>query len=78
MAFFNGGNNHKHRELQRRIQELEDIIEKCSQAFDLLPITAIEKGVQWFPSEEAIHRLRRAKDGVRDYLQDRYHGEKKG
>lgn len=66
----------RQQELERRLVELEEIVEKCSKAFELIPIWALEKGENWFPSEEAIRLLKRAKDGVSEYTLGRYHGER--
>lgn len=74
----NLGNSGKKRikELESRLLELEDLVEKCSQAFDLVPIWALEKGQTWIPSPDAIRLLKRAKDAAQDYIRDRYHGDK--
>jgi hypothetical protein len=64
------------KELEHRLLELEEIVEKCSKAFELIPIWALEKGENWFPSEDAIRLLKKAKDGVTEYTRSRYHGEK--
>lgn len=71
-----GSGKRRLKELECRLLELEDIVEKCSQAFDLVPIWALEKGQNWIPSAEAIRLLKRAKDGAQDYTRSRFHGDR--
>lgn len=59
---------------ETRLLELEDVLEKCSKAFDLLPLNALEKGQTWIPSAVAVHLLKVAKDSLRDYLAVHWHG----
>ena len=54
-------------ELSRRCMEAEEALEKCSAAFDLIPIWTLERELNWFPSETALHVLKRARDAVRDF-----------
>lgn len=64
------------KELEGRLFELEDIVEKCSQALNVVPVRSLEKGLTWIPSEEAVRLLRRAQDAALDYTQGRSHGER--
>lgn len=59
-----------------RCMEAEAAVEAASKAFDLIPIWALERGQQWIPSEAAIHLLKRAKDSVRAFEADHWHGTK--
>lgn len=54
--------------LQLKCEELELILGKCQAAFELIPIPSLEIGHQWIPSDIAILLLRKAKDGIHDYL----------
>ena len=53
---------------EARCAELEAIINVCAEAFELIPIWAIERHHDWHPSDVALLRLKQAKDSVRDYL----------
>lgn len=67
----------RQQELESRVMELEEIVEKCSKAFELIPIWALERGHDWHPSDDCIRLLKKAKDGVTEYIQSRYHGERR-
>lgn len=73
MHLGNGNGKKRIKELESRLLELEEIVEKCSQAFDLLPVSSLENGLTWYPSNEAIRLLKRAKDASQEYTLDRYH-----
>ncbi len=58
---------------EARCAELERSLLDCAEAFELIPIWALERGQQWMPSDVAMLRLKNAKDGVRNYL-DKHNG----
>ncbi len=49
-------------------EEAEKALEACHAAFELVPIESIEKGLNWLPSEIALHLLKKAKTSVVDYI----------
>lgn len=53
---------------EARCAELELLLVDCAEAFELVPIWALDKGQNWLPSDFAILRLKKAKDGIRDYM----------
>lgn len=57
---------------EKRCAELEVVLEDCSQALALVPVGALEAGKQWFPSEIAVHLLRRAKESVLIFSQNHW------
>lgn len=52
---------------KRRCAELEVIAENCRNAFEVIPIWALEREEIWMPSEDALWLLKKAKDSIRDY-----------
>lgn len=58
---------------QIRCAEAEKAIEDCMAAFELIPIWALERGENWFPSETALHLLKKAKDSVTGYARSHWH-----
>lgn len=52
-----------------KIVELEAVLEDCQKFLELVPLMAIQKGMQWFPSEDAILLGIRAKDSLEAYKQ---------
>lgn len=60
-------------ELTRRCMDAEEALEKCSAAFDLIPIWTLERELHWMPSEVALHVLRKAKDALREFESSHWH-----
>lgn len=56
-----------------RITQLEIVLEDCIKFLELVPLTQIEKGIRWMPSEEAIMLGKRAKDAINQYSQTHLH-----
>lgn len=52
---------------QIRAAEAEKALEDCNAAFELIPVGALEAGKTWFPSEVALHLLKKAKDTLTEY-----------
>lgn len=58
---------------QIRCAEAEKALEDCNEAFNVIPIWALERGQTWIPSEVALHLLRKAKDSVTNYGKRHWH-----
>ena len=56
-----------------RVTELEMLLEDCQKFLELVPLMAIQRGLVWYPSEEAIQLGLRAKDGLDRYSQKLLH-----
>jgi len=59
---------------EARSAEAEAALEDCAKAFELIPVGALEAGKTWFPSEVALHLLKRAKDSLNSYATAHWHG----
>lgn len=57
---------------QKRCAELEEILERCLAALDLIPADQLRKGYQWFPSEEALKAIERGKEMAFRYAVDHW------
>lgn len=54
---------------EARCAEVEASLQDCANAFELIPIWALERGQNWLPSDVAMLLLKKAKDGIRDYME---------
>lgn len=49
---------------EARCLEAEEVIKACAHALALVPVSALQKGTTWIPSEVAIYQLETAKLAV--------------
>lgn len=54
--------------LQLKCEEAELALSHCSAVFELIPISELEKGHQWIPSDICLLLLEKAKNSVNDYV----------
>lgn len=52
--------------------ELEEIVEACLAAFNLIPVRDLRNGSQWFPSEEALRLIEKARDAAHEYASEHW------
>lgn len=57
-----------------RCAEAEATLEDVAQAFELIPVGALEAGKTWLPSDVALHLIKRAKDSLNDYASIHWRG----
>ena len=62
-------------EFKIRCAEAEKALEDCHAALELVPIWALEKEQNWFPSDTAIRLLKKAKDSVTTFARNHWDGE---
>lgn len=63
-----GDKNH----FKARCAELEDILDLCLKSLNLIPVGQLQQGYQWFPSDEALRIMQRAKDAAYHYVAEHY------
>lgn len=52
--------------------ELEEIVEAALAAFNLIPVRELRNGNQWFPSEDALKLIEKARDAAHDYASEHW------
>lgn len=52
---------------ESKTAECEELIRIMAQALDLIPITAVGKGMTWMPSVEAVKTIELAKDRLGEW-----------
>ena len=54
--------------------ELEEIVEECLKALSFIPIEELRREVTWYPSDQALRAIERAKDLASAYAEDHWNG----
>lgn len=67
-------NSHPSGYWEARCAEAEATLEDVAKCFEIIPVGALEAGKTWFPSEVALHLLKRAKDSVNEYAHSYWRG----